>query len=65
MVMQRRTDLLVLTRVYVPARALMIPCVFIKSFFGGVLELGRAVVRDAVPRSARIGLEMCIASFAN
>jgi hypothetical protein len=57
-----RTNLLVLTRVYVPASAAMMSFGLTGLFFGGVLELGRAVAKDAVASTARIGLLICIVS---
>lgn len=38
----------------------MISRVLMGLSFGGAFELGRAVVRDAVARIARIGFVMCI-----
>lgn len=60
MVVEVEWYLLVLTRVYVPASALMMSFVFTGLFFGGVAALGRAVVSDVVARIARRGLRTCI-----
>lgn len=51
-------DLLVLTRVYVPASALMISCVLTGLGLGG--EFGSAVPSDTVVRIARMELVTCI-----